>query len=164
MLQLRLESHHQLLEGLVNSLGQHVLGLEAEGRNVTVRLEKVEQLGGVGHPEAEAGGVVGAGAVLDQGEDHVADPVQHVRQSDRPLLRHKLRSVVGGGSEPRGHVNGVGGGQFEVHQPRVEAKGQGVEELSLRFLPKLQHRGQDGVLASLLRLTASCQTDIVCRG
>ena len=83
----------------------------------------MQELAGVGHPEGERGGLVGGRALLDDGQDHGGQAVQHLRQSDGSLLRHQLGLVVGGGAEPRGHVDGVGGRQLEVDRARVEAKG-----------------------------------------
>ena len=53
-----------------------VTNLQAEGRNVSVRLEKVEELAAVSHPEGEGGGVVGAGRRGQQAQDFVCNPAK----------------------------------------------------------------------------------------
>ena len=55
-LEVLLEAEDELLEGEVDGLGEDVLRLQRERRHVPVRLEEVEQLRRVGHPEGEPGG------------------------------------------------------------------------------------------------------------
>ena len=56
---------------------------------MSVGLEEVEELGGVGHPEGQDGRV--PAVLLDGGEDSFADSVQHVGQPDGSLLGDQLR-------------------------------------------------------------------------
>ena len=76
----------------MDGFGQHVLSLVAERGDVSVGLEEVEELGGVGHPEGQDGGVTAV--LLDGGEDSLADSVQHVGQPDGSLLGDQLRPGI----------------------------------------------------------------------
>ena len=76
-LQVGLKTDDQVLEGQVDGLGQEVLGRVGKGSNVSVGLEEVEDLGGVGHPKCEIPGI--ALVRLDDAVDLISDVVQHVR-------------------------------------------------------------------------------------
>ena len=93
--------------------------------------------------------MAGVGRLLDYGQDLVADLVEHFGEANRSVLGHQLGAVVGGGPEPGGHIDGVGGGQLEVVAVRVQGDGESVEESVFRVLPELEHRGQDSVLPPL---------------
>ena len=56
-LEVLLEAEDELLEGEVDRLGQDVLRLQRERSHVPVRLEEVQQLRRVGHPERQPGSV-----------------------------------------------------------------------------------------------------------
>ena len=56
-LEVLLEAEDELLECEVDGLGEDVLRLQREGGDVPVRLEEVQQLRRVGHPERQTGSV-----------------------------------------------------------------------------------------------------------
>ena len=56
-LEVLLQAEDELLEGQVDRLGQDVLRLQRERSHVPVRLEEVQQLRRVGHPERQPGRV-----------------------------------------------------------------------------------------------------------
>ena len=56
-LEVLLEAEDELLECEVDRLGEDVLRLQRERGDVPVRLEEVQQLGRVGHPERQPGSV-----------------------------------------------------------------------------------------------------------
>ena len=56
-LEVLLEAEDELLECEVDGLGEDVLRLQREGGDVPVRLEEVQQLRRVGHPERQPGRV-----------------------------------------------------------------------------------------------------------
>ena len=56
-LEVLLEAEDELLECEVDGLGEDVLRLQREGGHVPVRLEEVQQLRRVGHPERQPGSV-----------------------------------------------------------------------------------------------------------
>lgn len=66
--QLHVEDRHQVAERRLDALGQHLLGLDAERRDVPVGLEEVQKLGTVGHPKGQnfGIGVLLLNDVLDQ--------------------------------------------------------------------------------------------------
>lgn len=66
--QLNVENRHQIAECGLHALGQHLLCLDAEGRNVPVGFEEVQKLRTVGHPKGQdfGIGVLLLNDVLDQ--------------------------------------------------------------------------------------------------
>ena len=56
-LEVLLEAEYELLEGEVDRLGEDVLRLQRKRGDVPVRLEEVQQLRRVGHPERQPGRV-----------------------------------------------------------------------------------------------------------
>ena len=77
----------------------------------------------------------------------VCNSIQHVCQPNRSLLWYKLWPVVSAGTEPGGHVDGVGGGELEVGHARVQVDGQGIKEHLLSVLSELEYRRQDCILS-----------------
>ena len=115
--------------------------------DVFVRPQEVEKLAGVAEPEGKAGGVKVPWRTLNDVSDNSGDSGQHVGQSHGPDLRYDVWPVEGGGSEPSGHVEDVGGGELEVDEGRVQLGDDGREEVVFGLVTELQNCRQDLLLS-----------------
>ena len=150
--QLGLEEFDQLEECFLHDQSEDLLGLQGVRVDVFVRPEEVKELAGVTQPEGQTGRVETAGRSLGDFSHQAGDSGQHLSQSHGSHLGDDVRSVEGGGPEPGGHVEDVGGGQLEVDQGGVQVGDDGGEEVVLRLVTELQNCREDFLRSLLGRL------------
>lgn len=105
--QLDVKYRHEIAERRLHALCQHFLRLYAERRDVSVRFEKVQKLGTVGHPEGQYFGI--GVLLLDNVLDQIGNVVQKHGQLVGPLGRLQVRTVVRRGAIPSAQVERIHG-------------------------------------------------------
>lgn len=151
--QLHPETVHQIAKGHLDALGQHLLRLHRERRDVPVGLEKVQKLAGIGHPERQHLRVLVL--VLHNAADQIGDVMQKGGQLVRPLGGLQLGPVVRGGTIAGAQVQRVHRGQLEVWLVDVQLADHLGEKVLLVRLGELEHGGQNGLLAGAARHVAA---------
>lgn len=148
-----MENFHEIMERGLDALGEHVLSLHAEGRDVAVGLQEVQELAAVGHPEREDLRVLVL--LLDRVVNKIGHVMQEHRQLVGPLRRLQVGAVVGGSTVSGTKVERVNGREFEVWRVDVQVADDLLEELLLVVLGKLKDGRQNCFLS--LRLHRRCR-------